>query len=1002
MEQAIELVISSVKSRARSNIDTPRAYISCKSCMQFADEITCLKLENERMQAELKACHQCHFTPNVSSSISPGDRANTCNDYGSSTPSSRHAQSAELSILEGSLRNATQSRNRLEESQDLERDLCGINARKNCAISLLESSRESFRSDKLIADQQRDEMKSEVHGLEKHLHLAKSELKLIESKFDVSNDKIIELQSEQNANTQKRKTEAKNEIGFMSDERKKQEHSIKGLLSRLTVMDEEKSALEGSLAELSLSINILQQQVKQKECIIVDLSRTINNMKAPCSERFEYSEINKSYEYGFEHLWTPKKKTNTSAVHGVEQHRSPQNPKICLVENTRDRNSKLNRHHDRLELILDVAELSIGELNADRSRLVEDAVRLKDENEALSMKLEAYNTSRSSSEALVLEGECCVEAVNCTSYSSITELASSRCCLNLQSTIGNLAFALVKLKIRERCLSRKIDETTKLQVRNELTNLQKQLPNVALETNTINYSINYSKSEIAATMQNTQQHSAYAMIELSPPESTFQYQNVGFELEDRALTDKVTELQTKNTKFQCTNKVMPSSRDIDREVNDLVLLEKQAATDELDQAKFDLLQEKEAVSMLRARLDYVLSQNDELQKTTQMRVEEHHRLVHAVSSLKVEIDSLNVKVAEYEHANIDAYKRLKSCEYQLELSEKLRLQLQSQLDAETNATQNKIEALSRTKEETLSTMNCKFNSLASERDQLSAQLVTLTHDFNSLKSEHENLKHSYNILSRDETNRTDSSVRTFSSCEHLGTVCEEERSLSPGRDIIEILSATQLSKNDIQAVSDKMYQLHSILSKVQEERLSLKQEVKHLRDFKDSSSHLDMLLRKNSDSLRSHLIESQNEIARLKRELETRNQPRITNFTSPFTTFTNECNRPQFELSLETPRVSNLATKNYAKSSPKYRKSKSPQESNKVRSKERFEVKKGISIFNMFKDTKKTGRKDFIKYRDANKDSPSANSSDPISPGEKRKREQAELMMKSLRRRYEV
>jgi hypothetical protein len=163
-----------------------------------------------------------------------------------------------------------------------------------------------------------------------------------------------------------------------------------------------------------------------------------------------------------------------------------------------------------------------------------------------------------------------------------------------------------------------------------------------------------------------------------------------------------------------------------------------------------------------------------------------------------------------------------------------------------------------------------------------------------------------------------------------------------------------------------------------------------------------MLLRKNSDSLRSHLIESQNEIARLKRELETRNQPRITNFTSPFTTFTNECNRPQFELSLETPRVSNLATKNYAKSSPKYRKSKSPQESNKVRSKERFEVKKGISIFNMFKDTKKTGRKDFIKYRDANKDSPSANSSDPISPGEKRKREQAELMMKSLRRRYEV
>jgi uncharacterized phage-like protein YoqJ len=138
----------------------------------------------------------------------------------------------------------------------------------------------------------------------------------------------------------------------------------------------------------------------------------------------------------------------------------------------------------------------------------------------------------------------------------------------------------------------------------------------------------------------------------------------------------------------------------------------------------------------------------------------------------------------------------------------------------------------------------------------------------------------------------------------------------------------------------------------------------------------------------------------LNKELESRDQPKVINFASPFTTMHNESNRPHFELSLETPRVSNMALKQSSKASPRYRKPISPQAPTQVRSKERFEVKKSNSIFSMFKGTKKSGRKDYIKYR-ANEER-SVNSSEPISPGEKRKREQAELMIKSLRRRYET
>jgi hypothetical protein len=376
-------------------------------------------------------------------------------------------------------------------------------------------------------------------------------------------------------------------------------------------------------------------------------------------------------------------------------------------------------------------------------------------------------------------------------------------------------------------------------------------------------------------------------------------------------------------------------------------------------------------------------------------------------------------------STIHISQRVQSSQSESELAKKLRQQLESQLNAKAEEAevlnQTVLSQTARIEElclqiryiaqerehekNAMSQIHAKAHSLASERDDLLSKLIAATDEANALRAENEKLKH--NI--RPSSSGTDCTDKTFSSCEYVGTVCEDE---APERDIL-LTDILQISDQDNHPVRNKMSELHSIISEVQEERSSLKQEIKHLRQFKDSYERLkhessdlvhrdevERMLQRTSQSYSSLLIESQNEILRLNKELEFRDQPRVTNFTSPFTA-TSASNCPKFEISLETPRISNSAPKSHTKPSRPRPKSKSPRAPTQVSSKERFEVKKGTSIFTLFRDTKKTGRKDNIKYRDANKDKDarSINSSEPISPGEKRKREHAEQMRQAMRRR---
>ena len=104
---------------------------------------------------------------------------------------------------------------------------------------------------------------------------------------------------------------------------------------------------------------------------------------------------------------------------------------------------------------------------------------MRKENDALSAKLNGFSISRSLSEALVLDNDCEVEAVNCTRYPPVrlkeakpdrppcneniqhntqVEHGSPLCNKNLHSKIGGLALALIRLKICERSLMKANEE----------------------------------------------------------------------------------------------------------------------------------------------------------------------------------------------------------------------------------------------------------------------------------------------------------------------------------------------------------------------------------------------------------------------------------------------------------------------------------------------------------------------------------------------------------------
>lgn len=239
---------------------------------------------------------------------------------------------------------------------------------------------------------------------------------------------------------------------------------------------------------------------------------------------------------------------------------------------------------------------------------------------------------------------------------------------------------------------------------------------------------------------------------------------------------------------------------------------------------------------------------------------------------------------------------------------------------------------------------------------------------------------------------------------------------TPQKQFIEILNLSQISEQDFDSVCDKMSKAQSILSQIEEERRLLKKEVKHLRrhlestreelatvknnctemnrqtkalretvdqtkellkesevennqmslDLERAQQEIERIRIGSSKSYNAIISQSQEEICRLQGELKSRDEARkwiSEPAMSPSKRGKGTSPKPKyksktismFDISFDTPVASNQKS-NDASATRK-------NNTGTVRSEERFKVEKGKSMFGMFKDMKKSGRKDKIKYR---------------------------------------
>ena len=199
------------------------------------------------------------------------------------------------------------------------------------------------------------------------------------------------------------------------------------------------------------------------------------------------------------------------------------------------------------------------------------------------------------------------------------------------------------------------------------------------------------------------------------------------------------------------------------------------------------------------------------------------RMSMSIASLKTERDSMRSKLLTCQDTITISSQRIRA----------LKSELQSQVDSNANIFQQTVEELNR-----------QIDSLTSERDHIMQQFVTVSREVNTRRIENKKLKHRL-YHSGNQSDMMDCSVKSFDSCEHVGTICEEERPPSPGTEIFEILSSPNLTDEDILKVSNKMRQVHSTLHKVQQERSSLRQEVKLLNESLETAEQNNDLVSHN-------------------------------------------------------------------------------------------------------------------------------------------------------------
>ncbi len=294
-----------------------------------------------------------------------------------------------------------------------------------------------------------------------------------------------------------------------------------------------------------------------------------------------------------------------------------------------------------------------------------------------------------------------------------------------------------------------------------------------------------------------------------------------------------------------------------------------------------------------------------------------------------------------------------------------------------------------------------------ERDELALKLEDASKDLALFRKERDRLSaeieshKSQNHLSLIDSTSSDFSCN-ISRIDMIDgdseTVRKGDLSLtSPKKHFFEVLNMSQISEEEIGSVCDKMSKAQTILSQIETERRLLKKEVKQLRrqleitknelnearqGCRETSLNAKNLLEEVNQT-RELLKESEAENSRMSLQLEKAqleiNQIRMeSSSSSNILTSRNQLGNSILYGQLKSPTMEegfNPKSKKISLFDISYE-SKTQKASNKskyglglgdtARSEEKFKVEKGKSMLGIFKDMKKSGRKDKIKYRQHN------------------------------------
>ncbi|KAL7492769.1 hypothetical protein ACHAWT_001796 [Skeletonema menzelii] len=578
---------------------------------------------------------------------------------------------------------------------------------------------------------------------------------------------------------------------------------------------------------------------------------------------------------------------------------------------------------------------------------------------------------------------------------------------NLKSTVAKLAFALVKLKARER---RALTVQQTLEASN--IDLLTKLGVMSKENEGMEEGMTVLTDKINALELDSSSNHVEAELQKAVSERDAEVKRLGDLLagKDESLRDLMSEMQ------KIRSDVMNGVKKLESE-HSSAMKARDNLEEELEAVNIQLSRESELVFDLQSQLEQAISEKNMMEddmvdlQGTQLHLENHLEQVvqdrmhlrtqiedfqDSIAALEADKDSLTMKLEEYEdqaeyftskiaklEANAKASARqIDYMEFQLvskmDEAEALNKMVMSH-EATMKDLNDEIEAMDakRTKtEESLSSLHSKMDTVVNERDGLASQLQCAIEELASARAEWETVRSSAGS----------SFALTPSKVEFSQEV--EDFASSPGQGIRKILESSKLSKEDIDFICSNMEKSKTILTQVGKERRFLKKEVKRLRAELEQAQGELTAVKKNYKIMNQQTIALRGDISQAKsllKEYEAEKNQLTSDLSAAHEAMDQiqRCSSESYQDLVQQSRDEIAVLKNELESKDEAIEQlqvlrndhiskfditsdsiQSSQQQTVVTSTERFKVAKGQSMFGMLKG-KRTKRKgnDQLSYR---------------------------------------